>query len=109
MEFGLIRKVLCVLAACVCWTIIFTSFDTGLLQWNQRAPETTQYHYVFKGQTEKSQCQNVLQNLTAGKWVSLSNPQNNASFYDAIYHGYWMEREITDKLWRDDGKCGNDK
>ena len=55
-------------------------------------------------QAQSSSCENLLANLTKGRWV-LTEP-NKTHFYDDILARYRLKKGIPQKLWRDDGKCG---
>jgi len=54
-----------------------------------------------------SLCDNILGNLTNGRWVVTAPGQT--AYYDDLLLRYWQKRGILEKLWRNDGKCGYQK
>jgi len=58
-------------------------------------------------QHPSSPCDNILVNLTNGRWVMKAPAQT--AYYDDLLLRYLQKRGILEKLWRDDEKCGYQK
>jgi len=52
-------------------------------------------------------CHNTLSNLTNGSWVLASLTEEKHQ--DDNLKSFWNRNRLLEKLWRNDGKCGNKK
>jgi len=78
-----------------------------ILENDKKIQETLPLGQHQRGRTASHVCENLLTNLTNGRWVVTSPAQNQ--HYDNLLSSFWQKRGILRMLWREDGKCGYQK